>query len=194
MSARWGTTVWYSNKRRVKIGCSLSIQTGGKATSKSFLFEKEYCIYESTNYCTFIYIMNVIAELREMGPNDVWFIRLFFCPIGETEQYSIEGNLYRNYTFRGGESVDNVFHAVNARAPHTRSGYLTMNDNDGEIEFHYLEEGFDQWTWHQRSEYLYVPCRAEVLSRTPRRGMGMGSTGGSMDGNPQFSKPLKLLF
>lgn len=26
------------NKRRVKVGCSLSIQTGGRATSKSFLF------------------------------------------------------------------------------------------------------------------------------------------------------------
>lgn len=26
------------NKRRVKVGCSLSIQTAGKATSKSFLF------------------------------------------------------------------------------------------------------------------------------------------------------------
>ena len=144
--------------------------------------------------------MDVIAELREMRTNDVWFIRLFFCPDeirtnGEIEQYSIEGNLYRNFTFPDGESRENVFHAVNTRAPYSRRrGYLTMNDNDGEIEFHYLEEGFDQWTWHQRSEYLYVPCRAEVLSRTPRRGMGMGSTGGSMDGNPQFSKPLKLLF
>ena len=27
------------NKRRMKVGCSLSIQTGGRATSKSFLFE-----------------------------------------------------------------------------------------------------------------------------------------------------------
>jgi len=26
------------NKRRMKVGCSLSIQTGGRATSKSFLF------------------------------------------------------------------------------------------------------------------------------------------------------------
>jgi hypothetical protein len=139
--------------------------------------------------------MDVTAELDEMTPNDVWFIRLFFCPAGEVEQYSIEGNLYRNFTFPDGESRENVFHAVNTRAPYSRErGYLTMDDDRGEIEFHYLEEGWNEWTWHQRSEYVKEPCRVEVLSRTHRT--TMGSTGGSMDGNPQFSKsaPVKLLF
>jgi len=141
--------------------------------------------------------MDVIAELREMTPNDVWFIRLFFCPetnrtMGEIEQYSIEGNLYRNFTFPDGESRENVFHAVNTRAPHS-DGHLTVDDDGGQIYFNYSEQ-LDRFEWENGTQYVQTPCRVEVLSRTPRT--TMGSTGGSMDGNLQLSKsaPVKLLF
>lgn len=132
----------------------------------------------------FRFTMDVLDQMRL---NDVWSVRLFFCKGDDNrEAFSVKGNLYRRFTFSNGETKDYVFHAENTTYPDYEQGFLVL-DEDGSLQF------VTESRWGREiGEYVGEPCRVQVLSRRARG--GMGSTGGTPDGNPQmYSNPTTSL-
>lgn len=131
--------------------------------------------------------------LDQMRPDDVWSVRLFFCK-GDDERvaFSVDGILYRRFRFRNGETKDYVFHAENTAYPDYEAGFLVLDEGE---TLQFVTERWTRGTVDRRwetGEYVGDPCHVQVLSRRARG--GMGSTGGTPDGNPQmYSNPTTSL-
>lgn len=137
----------------------------------------------------FRFTMDVLDQMR---PNDVWSVRLFFCKGDDNrEAFSVKGNLHRRFRFSNGETKDYVFHAENTAYPDYEEGFLVLED-DRLVFVKVVTRGFVSIRQEEFGEFVGEPCRVQVLSRRARG--GMGSTGGSPDGNPQmYSNPTTSL-
>lgn len=138
----------------------------------------------------FRFTMDVL-DLDQMRPDDVWSVRLFFCKgDNDREAFSVDGILYRRFTFSNGETKDYVFHADNTAYPEYERGFLVLYDGE-HLEFVKFVR-VSRWRGREIGEYVGEPCRVQVLSQRGRG--GMGSTGGTSDGNPKmYSTPTTSL-